>query len=79
MRSCFGLAFTYSHIQSLLVSLFLWFSPARAATWPQGYTGWFAFALSPVVMARICNLFMVPAVTHFLFTKDTVGTLTSTN
>ena len=32
-----------------------------------------------VIMAGICNLFRVPAIARLLFTKDTVGCLTSTS
>ena len=45
----------------------------------KGYTWWFVFAFPAVVRAGILNLFMVPVITHLLFTKDTVESLTSTD
>ena len=45
----------------------------------KGYIGWFAIAFPAVVRAGIWNLAMMPAMAQRLFSKDTVGSLTSIN
>ena len=74
--------YAWALVQNILGPLPLSCPPENGETTPKSLslshpTGWFAIAFPAVVRGGISNLFMVPAIAHIVFTKDTMGSLTS--